>query len=125
MRTRPYRNATAARPKNSAVDEHDLLVTHVRGGDVAIHRARQEVRQPVVVERTLLQKRVVRRNVSLGNLRRDGDRPDEVRGEVGAIRFAIADVFAHVRVRRPGDERDDEHRQRHGNDVTASEHREA
>ena len=108
--------------EHQAIDEHDLFNGDAETADVAIERTRQKVRHPVVVQGFVVEERVRRRHIALGEVRRHRHRPDEVGGEVGAVRLAFGHAFAHVSVRGHGHERNDRQRDRDGNRVSPIEH---
>ncbi len=99
------------------VHENHRLEPRSQRGDVAIDRAGEKMRQPVVTKGLVAEKGIVRRNVTLADLSRHGHRPDEISGEVGPVGLAVRDRLANMVVGRPCHERKNQHHERRRNDV--------
>ena len=102
------------------VDEQDLFDRPLTSQRLVFGR-REQMGQPVVAQLIAPVEGILRRKVSLAQLRGDGHPPHEVRGEVRAVGAAVLDRRRHLRKRPADDAERHDQQQEHRNDVGVAE----
>ena len=113
-RTKPNRNRTKASPSATELTSSTCSIEICRGTQ-PILRGRQQMRQPVVVQRLAAQKRIARRDVALAHLGHDRHAPGHVGREIRAVGAPLRHRLGDMRKWQPDDRR---HRHEQEEDAT-------